>query len=157
MVSLAPLLFEREGGHACHKVRTHRSGDLGPCRMLPRNHAKRTRSKCAHSIARAASSAAGSDAGRPDVSLGYVIDGSGICVPNATIEIVDGQGVGQRIRQETPCGAWDYGGGFTIKELTSGIALTVRASAPGFVTQEETFVPTPGPMYQAVFLTLSRE
>jgi len=95
--------------------------------------------------------------GVPTFLWGMVIDGSGICVPNATIEIVDGQAVGQRIRQETPCGAWDYGGGFTIKELTSGVALTVRASAPGFVTQEETFVPTPGPMYRAVFVTLSRE
>ena len=86
---------------------------------------------------------------------GMVIDTTGACVANATIEVVRGQGSGQRITQITPCGAWDYGGGFVFNDLTAGAEMTLRASASGWSTEEKTFIPHAGAQ-QAVFLTLSR-
>jgi len=55
--------------------------------------------------------------------------------------VVDGQAKGQQRIQETPCDAWSYGGGFEFKNLIPGVALTIRASAPGWQTAEKTFVP----------------
>jgi hypothetical protein len=46
---------------------------------------------------------------------------------------VSGQGPsGDIIRQETPCSVWDYGGGIMLRNLTTGVAMTLRASAPGY-------------------------
>jgi hypothetical protein len=84
-----------------------------------------------------------------------VIEGSGGCIENATVQVVSGQRQGENQVQETPCGAWDYGGGFLFKNLTPGVPMTLRASAPGWTTQEQTFMPFTG-AYSAVFLTLSR-
>ena len=86
---------------------------------------------------------------------GMVIDSNGACIVGATVEVVAGQGLGQIIEQRTPCGAWDYDGGFEFRELTPSVAMTLRASAPGWTVQEKTFVPTRGPQ-MAVFLKLSR-
>lgn len=99
-----------------------------------------------------------SPASTPGSSLlwGMVIDGSGVCIAEATVEVVRGQRLGQSIKQTTPCGAWDYDGGFMFKNLDAGVELTLRASAPGFATQEKAFVPSSGSSYQAVFVTLSR-
>ena len=57
------------------------------------------------------------------------------------VEVVRGQAQGQRIMQETPCDAWSYGGGFTFTGLSPGVEMTLRASAPGWSTEEKTFVP----------------
>jgi uncharacterized protein (DUF39 family) len=84
-----------------------------------------------------------------------VIDATGGCVANATVEVVRGQGVGQRITQTAPCGAWDYGGGFVFNDLTPGAEITLRASASGWSTEEKTFIPHAGAQ-QSIFLTLSR-
>jgi len=90
------------------------------------------------------------------VSLwGMVIDPTGACVANATVEVVRGQRSGQRITQTTPCGAWDYDGGFVFNDLTPGAEVTLRASASGWSTEEKTFIPHAGAQ-QAIFLTLSR-
>ena len=72
---------------------------------------------------------------------GMVIDSSGGCIVGARVEVVAGQALRQIIAQQTPCGAWDYDGGFEFKELTPGVAITLRASAPGWTAQEKTFVP----------------
>ena len=84
---------------------------------------------------------------------GFVIDDSGLCIDGATVQVVGGQGIGQSITQETPCSAWDYAGGFVFKNLTPGVAMTLRAAAPGWTTQEQTFVP---PSATAVDLTLRK-
>jgi uncharacterized protein (DUF39 family) len=86
---------------------------------------------------------------------GMVIDTTGACVADATIEVVRGQRSGERITQVTPCGAWDYDGGFVFNELITGAEMTLRASASGWSTEEKTFIPHAGTQ-QAVFLTLSR-
>ena len=75
------------------------------------------------------------------VSLwGFVIDPGGACIEAATVEAVRGQAQGQRIVQETPCDAWTDGGGFLFKDLTPGAEITLRASAPGWSTEQKTFV-----------------
>ena len=51
---------------------------------------------------------------------GMVITQTGSCVAEATVEVVRGQRAGEKLLQSTPCGAWDYGGGFTFTNLTAG-------------------------------------
>jgi hypothetical protein len=70
---------------------------------------------------------------------GMVVEQSGACVESAMVEVVRGQAQGQRMMQETPCDVWAYGGGFVFKDLTPGVEMTVRASAPGWSTEEKTF------------------
>lgn len=82
---------------------------------------------------------------------GMAIDESGVCVVGVTATVVRGQGVGQSTAQAIPCGAWDYDGGFIFKDLTPGVAMTVRASAPGYTLQEKTLVPSSGPQTVVLF------
>jgi hypothetical protein len=86
---------------------------------------------------------------------GMVVDNSGVCIVDATVEVVRGQGLGQSLTQTTPCGAWDYGGGVVFKDLTPGVEMTLRASAPGYEAQEKTVVPSLG-FQMAVLFTPSR-
>ncbi len=83
--------------------------------------------------------------GPPSVATllwGFVVDANGICIPDATVEIVRGQRIGEIVKQVTPCDAWAHSGGFQFKGLVSDVELTVRASAPGYVAAEKTFTPT---------------
>jgi hypothetical protein len=82
---------------------------------------------------------------------GMVVDGSGVCIPSGIVEVVRGQSAGHRIIQATPCGAWDYAVGFTFLNLRSGVAMTIRASAPGYIDVEKTVVPTLGPQTAVLF------
>jgi hypothetical protein len=86
---------------------------------------------------------------------GIVVSSGGACIEGAVVEVVRGQALGQRTLSETPCGVWDYSGGFVFKELTPGAEMTVRASAPGWSTEEATFVPRSG-MQQAVVIKLEK-
>jgi hypothetical protein len=86
---------------------------------------------------------------------GFVVEPSGVCIKDAMVEVVRGQAQGQRIMQDTPCGAWDYGGGFVFKELAPGVEMTLRASAPGWSTEDKTFVPHPG-VQIAVLISLKK-
>ena len=85
----------------------------------------------------------------PDASLAFVwgmaVDESGVCIDEATATVVGGQGLGQRIEQSTPCDAWASDGGFVFKNLTPGEAMTLRATAVGYVTKDTTVVPSSGP------------
>src|SRR5436309_11160343 len=49
---------------------------------------------------------------------GMVVDVTGACIVGATVEVVGGQALGQRLTQTTPCSAWDYDGGFLYEDLT---------------------------------------
>ncbi len=83
-------------------------------------------------------------AATPDSSTevwGIVIGEGGGCVDDATVEVVRGQGRGRRVKQETPCGYWDYGGGFTLTDLTPGVEMTLRASAPGYRPEQQSVTP----------------
>ena len=74
---------------------------------------------------------------------------------NATIEIVAGQGLGRRVRQENWCSYWDPDINASFHDLVAGDPVTLRASAPGYVPLELTVVPTTGPQ-RAVTFALSR-
>ena len=87
---------------------------------------------------------------------GMVIDGSGVCIADATVRVVGGQGLGRTAGQQAPCGAWDYGGGFVLAGLTPGVAMTLRVSAPGYAARDTTVVPALGPQ-TALLITPSRE
>ena len=90
------------------------------------------------------------------VSLwGMVVNEGGVCIVGATATVVAGQGLGRTITQATPCDAWGYGGGFTFKDLTPGVPMTLRASAPGYLEAERTAVPSAGPQTAFEFV-LSR-
>lgn len=84
---------------------------------------------------------------------GFVVDSGGACIKDAMVEVVRGQAQGQQIMQETPCDAWDYGNGFVFKELSPGLEMTLRASAPGWSREEKTVVPG-GPT--AVLISLKK-
>ncbi|MEO5588210.1 MAG: Ig-like domain-containing protein [Gemmatimonadaceae bacterium] len=88
--------------------------------------------------------------------IGIVIDDSGLCIEGATVRVVRGQGAGQIVSQGTPCGVWQYGGGFEFENLIPGVEMTLQASAPGYSVYEKTVFPSLGPqMY--VELVLSRD
>ena len=64
------------------------------------------------------------------------------CLP-ATIEVVGGQRTGQRRVQEAGyCDPWEGIGGVTFRDLELGVAMTIRASAPGYQPQERTVIPS---------------
>jgi hypothetical protein len=80
-----------------------------------------------------------------------VVDETGVCIVGATVQVVSGQGLGQTITQTTPCDAWAYDGGVVFRDLTPGAEMTLRASAPGYATQEKTVVPSLGPQMAVLF------
>jgi hypothetical protein len=82
-------------------------------------------------------------------------NGSGVCLANATVEVVAGQARGQSGTQTEPCDVWGYGGGIAFNDLTPGVEMTLRASAPGYTAQERAVVPSSGPQ-SAVTFVLSR-
>jgi hypothetical protein len=89
--------------------------------------------------------------------LGIVIEHSGNWVEGAIVEVVSGQALGQKVTQSTPCDHWGYSGGFIFKDLTPGVAMTLRASAPGWGTQEKIVVPdsfVSGQPYWAIEIVL---
>lgn len=63
------------------------------------------------------------------------------CVPGATVEIVRGEGLGQSLKQTTPCSYWDPDYDLVFTGLTLGAELTLRASASGYAAKEVTMVP----------------
>ena len=69
--------------------------------------------------------------------------------------MVGGQGVGQSVRQTTPCDAWSYDNRFQFKDLTPGVEMTLRASAPGWNTLMKTVIPHVG-VQTGVIFTLSK-
>ena len=72
---------------------------------------------------------------------GYVVTSSGECIEGATVEVVSGPILlGQKATQTTPCDRTNLRGGFVFDEGVPGGAwdeLTLRASAPGYVSQEQ--------------------
>lgn len=80
-----------------------------------------------------------------------VVDETGGCIDGATLQVVRGQGVGQTLAQSLPCAIYDYGGGALFEDLTPGVAMTVRASAPGYADLEKTLIPISGLQPAALF------
>ena len=85
-----------------------------------------------------------------------VVEESGVCIEDATVELANEQGRIQSTQQLTPCDAWAYGSvGAMFVGLPSGAAVTVRGSAPGYETREKTVIPSSGGQ-TATILTLPR-
>ena len=68
---------------------------------------------------------------------------SGICLPEAAVEVVIGGTVVQSGTQATPCDYWGYDGGVLFSNLPVA-EVTVRAGATGYVTREITAIPSKG-------------
>jgi hypothetical protein len=81
---------------------------------------------------------------------------SDICLPEATVEVIVDGTVIQSGRQKAPCSVWDYGAdeGILFEHLPV-VQLTLRASAPGYVTGEITVTPTIG-WYSVTAIGLQR-
>jgi len=84
-----------------------------------------------------------------------VVTHGGVCIAGASVEVVRGQRVGPSVVQDTPCDAWSYDGGVMFRDLAPGVEMTLRATAPGYVTKEKTVSPTSGPQ-QSFLFSLSR-
>ena len=70
----------------------------------------------------------------------YVDEESPFCLKGAVVSVVSGQGAGQSLVQDPNCYHWEEMG-FEFKNLTPGVAMTIRVSAPGYVTKDTTVVP----------------
>ena len=82
--------------------------------------------------------------------------GYGGCIVGAKVEIVAGQAIGQSGTVPEGCDYWS-GEGVFFRGLIAGIPVTVRASAPGYLPQEITIMPTPvGQGMMATVFTLPR-
>ena len=71
---------------------------------------------------------------------GIVVDPGGGCIEGATVEVMAGPVlVGQKAMQTLPCDLVRGTGGFWFEEgAPVAIELTLRASAPGYVSREQT-------------------
>lgn len=87
---------------------------------------------------------------------GMVVDESGVCIDSVTVSIIAGQGVGQSVQQKPPCGAWDYGGGFNFTDLTPGLFITLRVSAPGYAVLDTTVVTRVGTQFPVLITPRKR-
>jgi hypothetical protein len=79
--------------------------------------------------------------------------GSGACLRHATVEIVSAPRHGSRIEQNNECSYWDPDYEAVFRRLPTGESVSLRASAPGYVTKELTAFPGGG---TAVTIELSR-
>jgi len=92
----------------------------------------------------APSSPAATPAPTPNGAIEVLVvgnDGSGLCITGATVEVIAGQAVGQSGTLDRPCDVWS-GPGVRFNNLTPNVAMTVRASAPGYDTREKVFIPS---------------
>jgi hypothetical protein len=83
---------------------------------------------------------------------GMVVDENGVCIPNATVRVVQGQALDTSAAQTIPCDAWAYDGGFLLRNLTPGLSMTIRASAPGYLSLTKTITPSLGPQTAVLFV-----
>lgn len=88
---------------------------------------------------------------------GFVIGAGGGCLDGGTVEVIGGQRVGERIRQETPCDAWAYSGGFEFHSLTPGVEMIIRASAPGYAPLVKSVTPYAGAQTAFLFVLSKTE
>ena len=71
--------------------------------------------------------------------MGIVVDPSGVCIEGATVEVIAGPVlVGQKAMQTLPCDLAAGTGGFWFEEgAPAATDLTIRVSAPGYVSKEQ--------------------
>jgi hypothetical protein len=78
------------------------------------------------------------------------VDATGRCVDDATAEVIAGQRSGDTLKQDTPCDAWSYDGGFLFRGLAPNEPMTIRVSAPFRVAAERTLTPQVGAIMATV-------
>lgn len=72
---------------------------------------------------------------------GVVVTPSGVCIEGATVEVVSGpELLGQKVTQTLPCDLRRSVGGFEFDDVPPA-TMSLRASAPGYVSQEQTVEP----------------
>ena len=73
----------------------------------------------------------------------FVLSENQACIAGATVQVVGGQRLGEsRVQDGSPCDRWDIGGGgVSFDNVEAGVAMTLRAAAPGYTSQEKTFIP----------------
>jgi hypothetical protein len=86
------------------------------------------------------------------VSAMVVPEDSAECIVGATVQVVAGQAVGESRIQDQPCDVWDPGG-VSFTHLQPRVALTLRASAPGYLPQEKIAHPAAGGAPLIIVLT----
>ena len=86
---------------------------------------------------------------------GFVAKSSGACIEGAKVEVIAGQAIGEVALQKTPCNVWAESDGFLIQPLTLNVAITVRASAPGYQSVELTRMPQSSSGYMGFSVVLS--
>ena len=72
---------------------------------------------------------------------GIVTNAGGACLAGAMVEVIAGQALGQKSAQVGPCDHWWPFNGFAFSNLTPGVPLTIRATAPGYLAREMTVTP----------------
>ena len=72
-----------------------------------------------------------------------VIDAGGACLVGAVVEVVQGQRAQTRIDQDPACDAWSFPTVY-FNNLTAGEEMVVRASAPGYRSEDKKAVPVRG-------------
>jgi hypothetical protein len=83
-----------------------------------------------------------------------VVDSTGACIPGASVQVVSGPGRGQTITQSSPCDASRPAHGMILNDLSPGVQSTLRASAPGYATQEKSVIPVEGSAGTVLFATV---
>jgi len=81
--------------------------------------------------------------------------GGGLCIADATLEIVSGPGAGRTFRQDEPCDVW-WINGFFVTNLPAGVEVTFRVSAPGYLPVDVTVTPVVSSPLRAMIIELSR-
>jgi hypothetical protein len=82
-----------------------------------------------------------------------VVNGSGVCIEGATVQVTSGPSAGPPVEQDSECSAWSYGGGgVELRNLVPGVSVTVRATTPDGRMQEKALMPLAG-TYSATMFT----
>jgi hypothetical protein len=73
--------------------------------------------------------------------FGFAHDESGVCIPGAVVELLDGPRAGAKVTQSDPCGSvWDVDGGYSFSGLPRDVSVRIRASKAGYRSVDITTV-----------------
>ena len=67
---------------------------------------------------------------------GFVVGEAGVCLSDATVQIVTGPGTGRQMVQKAACDAWAYGNGFSFDSLPFAATVTIRAERVGYQSRD---------------------
>ncbi len=85
----------------------------------------------------------------------FVVDDFGRCIEGGQVTVLNGQRAGRTFTQGWPCNMWSTDAAY-IDSLDMGVEVRVRGSAPGYLSEEATTVPGPGP-FTAIAIFLAPE